>query len=136
MDLHSFWNRGGRPILCSVLTLYTVACTNPFAGGDCIALGVFGITVTVIDATTKRAPSATPVVRIEDGTYVEEHASPYSPSDPPIYATAAERPGTYRVIIRAVGYHDYVVDSIKVVRSGRCQALNGVRIIAPLVRSM
>lgn len=135
MNPDSFWPRCCRPIVCSVAALYTVACTNPFSGGDCTAVGVSGITVTVIDAITKGAPSATPMVRIEEGSYVEEHAVPFPRSDPPLYTTADERPGTYRVVVRAVGYQDYVLDKIRVVRAGRCNALKGVRITAPLVRS-
>ncbi|MEO7359324.1 MAG: hypothetical protein ABI120_03285 [Gemmatimonadaceae bacterium] len=75
-------------------------------------------------------------MRLEEGTYVEEYTTPFSPSDPPIYTGAVERPGTYRVVVRAAGYQDYALDNIKVVRGGRCNYLTGVRITIPLVRSM
>ena len=117
-----------------VATLFTIGCTNPFANGDCTAVGVPGISATVVDATTNRAPLAVPVLLIAEGTYVEEHPTPFARSDPPSYTGAIERPGTYRVVVRAAGYQDYVLENVKVTRGGRCNALSGVRLTVSLVR--
>ncbi|MBC8089342.1 MAG: hypothetical protein H7Z40_18920 [Phycisphaerae bacterium] len=95
-----------------------------------------GITAVVVDASTNRAPLAVPIFRIEDGAYVEEHATPAPRSDPPNYVSAIERPGTYRLIVRAAGYQDYVLDNVRVTRGGPCHYLSGVRLTIPLARTM
>lgn len=134
MSTHSFLPQGCRPIARTIVTLFTIGCANPFANGDCSSVGVSGIAATVVDATTNRAPLANPVLVITDGTYVEEHATPFPRSDPPSYSGAVERPGTYRVVVRAAGYQDYVLDNVRVTRGGRCNALSGVRLTVSLVR--
>lgn len=136
MTRTSLFVRYCRPLVSAIPALYAAGCANPFSSEDCISIGVAAINATVIDASTQRAPSATPVLRIEDGTYAEEYVVPFPRSDPPSYSGAVERPGTYRVIVRATGYQDYVLDDFKVTRSGRCNYLHGVRLTIPLVRTM
>ena len=75
-------------------------------------------------------------MRIEDGNYVEEYPTPFPQTDPPSYAGANERPGTYRVVVRATGYKDYVLSNVRVTRGGRCNSLSGVRLTVSLVRIM
>lgn len=135
MTIPSFQPRFCKPI-GMIATLFTIGCTNPFANGDCTSVGVFGIAATVVDASTNRAPLSVPIMRIEDGTYIEEYSTPFPQSDPPSYAGANERPGTYRVIVRAAGYQDYVRSDIRVTRGGRCNSLSGVRLTVSLVRTM
>ena len=110
-----------------------IGCINPFATGDCVSVGVAGISVTVVDASTNLAPMTMPRLRLEDGTYVEEYVTPFPRSDPPSFAGASERPGTYRVVVRAAGYRDFMRDDVRVTRGGRCNALSGVRLNVSLV---
>lgn len=119
-------------LFCGVAA--AAGCSNPFQS-DCIAIGVAGITATVVDASTNAAPTATPAVRLEDGAYSEELAAPNPVSNPPQFSGAVERPGTYRVTVRAAGYRDYVVEDVRVNRSGKCDYLNGVRLNIALVRA-
>jgi hypothetical protein len=108
------------------------ACENPF-GGDCVTVGVFGISVTVIDAVTKAAPSAIPVVRASDGAFVEELTAPQFPgSGPPQYSLAVERPGVYRVHVKAAGYQDFALDDVRVTRGGDCNYLRPARFTVSL----
>jgi hypothetical protein len=134
MIKYSFVVKTIRPAVTAMAIAFATGCTNPFAG-DCVAIGVFGITATVVDAATNRAPIATPVLFISEGTYTEEHATPFARSDPPMYAGASERPGTYRVVVRATGYQDYVREGVRVTRGGHCNALSGVRLSVELVRA-
>lgn len=124
------------PLVLAIVGTVATACNNPFASSDCSTLGVAGIVVTVVDAGTNRAPTATPAIRLEDGAHVEEYTTPFPQSDPPLYSGAVERPGTYRLVVSAAGYQDYVMANINVTRGGRCNYLSGVRLTVPLVRSM
>ncbi|MEO7358832.1 MAG: hypothetical protein ABI120_00790 [Gemmatimonadaceae bacterium] len=111
------------------------SCSNPFSGGDCLAIGVFAISATVVDANTGKAPTASPQLRIEDGTFVEEYLTPMPRTDPPSFSGAAERVGVYRVVVTAMGYRDFVAEGIVVRRAGNCQYLQGVRLNVKLVSS-
>ena len=113
--------------------LSTGACTNPLSGSDCLLIGVAGINVTVVDANTNRAPTSAPTLRIEDGTFVEEYATPIPRSDPPAFSGAVERPGTYRITVNATGYRNFAVDGIAVTRSGKCAYLQGRKLDVKLV---
>ena len=135
MTTHCCLPRGCTPLVGMIATLFTIGCTNPFGNGDCSAVGVAGISATVIDANTNRAPVAVPSMRIEDGTYVEEYTTPFPKSDPPGYSGAIERPGTYRVLVRAAGYQDYVIENVRITRAGRCNYLAGGRLTVSLVRT-
>ena len=136
MTIFPIGPRIGRPIFILLLGLPASACSNPFANRDCSTLGVAAISVTVVDASTNRAPTTTPSLRIEDGTFVETHVTPFPRSDPPQYSGAVERPGTYRVVVHSTGYQDFVLDNIKVSRDGRCQYLMGARLTIKLVANV
>lgn len=123
----------GLRVVCVALALPAAACSNPLANNDCSTLGVAGITATVVDARTNKAPSATASVQIEDGAFSEAYSAPIPQSDPPRYSGAIERTGIYRLTVRAAGYKDFVVDSVVVTRSGRCQYLQGAQLTIPLI---
>lgn len=121
--------------VCLLLPTVLASCSNPF-GGDCVTIGVFGVSAYVTDAVTKGQPTSTPLLRLVDGSYVEEIAAPQPFPGQPVFLAAAERPGTYRLTITAPGYQDYVRESIVVRReSGGCQYLKGVRVDAALIRT-
>jgi len=111
-----------------------MACSNPFAGSDCVSIGVSGISVYVVDGSTNGAPSTIPVVRLTDGAYVETITAPSPGSVPYVYSGAVERPGRYEVSIEAAGYAPVTHSGVEVVRGGRCNAIRPVRIDVSLTR--
>ncbi len=121
--------------MCIVATILATSCSNPFAG-DCISIGVYGVSAYVTDAGTKGAPSSTPSMRLVDGSYVEEYDKPEAFPGQTTFLAASERPGTYQVAIRAAGYQDYVRDNIVVRReTGGCRYLKPVRLDVALVKA-
>ena len=115
--------------------LLGVACENPF-GGDCVSIGVPAFNITVIDAASRGAPTAVPIVSVTDGAFTEEQASPPFPgSGPPSYSLATERPGTYRVQVRAAGYQEFVLDNVRVTRGGDCNYLRQLRFTVALAKT-
>lgn len=122
-----------KHLLGAGLMLGAAACSNPFSGGDCVLIGVPAISATVVDANTNKAPSSSPQLRIEDGTFVEDLSTPIPRVDPPTFSGAVERPGVYRVTESAVGYRSFVVEGIAVSRSGKCQYLQGAKLDVKLV---
>ena len=119
--------------LFGVLTLSVAACSNPFSSGDCVSLGVYGIQATVTDGTTHQAPSSSPTLLIVDGSYQELVTLTVS-SNLPQLAAALERPGNYRVVVKASGYQDYTQENVAVTRAGACNYLQGVHLNVQLSR--
>lgn len=118
---------------CAVAAALTMSgCSDLTSGGDCVALGVFGVNVTVIDALTNGAPTAVPSLRIQDGAFVEEYAQPAPRSNPPRFSGAAEREGTYAITVSADGYQTYRASNLRVTRSGKCNSLRGVNLTVKL----
>jgi hypothetical protein len=115
-----------RALLSAAISLVT-ACSNPFSGGDCVSLGVFGIEATVTDGRTHQAPSSMPTLRIVGGSYEELSRVAFA-SNPPQLAAALERPGTYRVLVQAAGYQDYAQENVVVTRGGKCNYLRVARL--------
>lgn len=73
-----------------------------------------GIVVTIVDASTG-APLAGPVtVTVWDGEYSETVTPPETPSGTRVAALAWERPGRYRVEVRAPGYVTWVGTEVRV----------------------
>jgi hypothetical protein len=117
--------------LCATL-LGTSAC-NAVSNGDCIAIGVVGLTVTVVDASTQAAPSSVPSLEVTDGSFQESYATPNVGGTIPTFAAATERPGVYTIVVRAAGYRTFTQADIAVTRGGSCNTIQGVKIKAPLI---
>ena len=112
-----------------------IGCENPF-GGDCIAIGVAAIYLTVVDAVTKAAPDAVLSVRVTDGAFVEERAGlPVSGSGSYTLSLAPERPGVYRVEVKAAGYQDFVQNDVRATRGGDCNYMRPARLTVSLNRA-
>lgn len=124
-----------RVCLC-ILPIGLTSC-GILTSSDCVTVGVSGVSAYVTDAVTKGLPSSTPSLRLVDGNYEEQIAAPTSfPGQQPVFLAAAERPGTYRLTISAVGYRDYVRENIVVRReSGGCRYLKPVRVDAALTKA-
>lgn len=105
-----------RRVLAVAAALALGGCGDLISGGDCVAVGVAGISVTVTDARTNGAPTAVPSLRIEDGAFVEEYAQPTPRSNPPSFAGAIEREGTYTITISAPGYQTHTATNLRVSR--------------------
>lgn len=100
---------------------------------DCTTVGLSALSITVIDAVTRARPVALPTMRVTDGAFVEV-VTAFPGSSPPVLSAAAERPGVYRFVVSASGYHDFVVDNIRVGRGGNCNHLRGFGMTVPLAR--
>lgn len=120
------------PVFVVIGALMLGGCGDLISGGDCVAVGVAGINVTVTDARTNGAPNAVPSLRIEDGTLVEEYAQPMPRSNPPSFAGAIEREGTYAITVAAPDYQTYTASNLRVTRSGKCNYLRGVKLSVKL----
>ena len=114
----------------------SAACSNPFAGGDCVALGVAGVSANVVDAATKQAPSTPPTLRLTDGTYLETVTGVLGRPDAVQLSGAIERPGRYQALFEATGYQPVIRDDLVVRRSGKCNYLQPVRLNIELARSI
>lgn len=113
----------------------SAACSNPFAGADCVSLGVAGVSASVVDAASKQAPSTPPTLRLTDGAYMETVTSAPGRPDVAQLSGAVERPGRYQALFEATGYQPVIRDNLVVRRSGSCNYLQPVRLNIELVRS-
>lgn len=119
--------------VCVVAAAFMLGgCGDLVSGGDCVAVGVAGVNVTVTDVRTNGVPATVPSLRIEDGAFVEEYAQPTPRSNPPSFAGAIEREGTYTITISAPGYQTYTATNLRVTRSGKCNYLRGVNLSVKL----
>ncbi|HYW33020.1 MAG TPA: hypothetical protein VE869_16080 [Gemmatimonas sp.] len=121
------------PALLMLSTVSTVSC-GIVDNDDCVLVGVFALSVTVVDAVTRERPSALPTMRVTDGEFVEL-VTAFPSSSPPVLNAAAERPGVYRFVVSAGGYQDFTVENVRVGRTGNCDSLRGFRMTVPLVKS-
>lgn len=112
-------------------TLFT-ACD--FFEGDCVAVPSPGIHATIVDATTGQSPTVPVLMRIEEGSYVEEvrEATRYGGSSK--YQGAYQREGTYRVTVTAAGYQAFQLNNVRVRAEGHCDVLVGGALDIALVR--
>ncbi len=113
----------------------SAACTNPFSSGDCVALGVAGVSANMVDAATKRSPASPPTMRLTEGTYVENDTGVLGGADAVRLSGAVERPGRYHALYEANGYQPLLRENLVVRRSGKCNYLQPVSLNIELVRS-
>ena len=104
--------------------------TSIFGDGDCVAVGVSGLHVSVLDARTRSAPQATPALVVTDGLYRERYDAPNVPGSPNRFIAALERPGTYDILVQVAGYRDWMRRSVRVEREGACNYLRPVTLTA------
>lgn len=90
------------------------------------------ITVHVRDSASGGAVGQPTVLVVRDGAYVDSTDSRSGLNDPTTLFAAWDRPGTYRVAVRAPGYVPWVRDHVKVPQ-GQCRA-EGVRLEVALRR--
>jgi hypothetical protein len=108
---------------------FTSACDNPAGVDDglaCTAIYVYGITVTVTDATTG-APVEGITAEIREGAYVDPNVTVFGNT----VAGAGERAGVYTVTVRKEGYEDWTRSGVTVT-ADRCH-VQGVALAAALV---
>ena len=115
-------------VLGAVLSASATGCNGVVGGGDCIAIGVAGINATIVDALTNGTPKSKASLRISEGTYSETYNAPIAGTNPPLYAGAYERSGTYRLTANATGYAEYVLDDVTVTRAGRCSSIQSAQV--------
>jgi hypothetical protein len=109
------------------LSLLSSACSSPLVA--CNLNLVYGLTIVATDSTTG-APlaGAATIVEVRDGEYVDT-----LPDFGNEYSGAGERPGTYSVTVKRLGYLVWSRDDIRV-REDECHVIP-VRIHARLQAS-
>ena len=101
--------------ILSVLLVALAVGANACAQG-CDAVLKHGIVVTIVDGTTGNPIEGEVTVTVTDGSYSENVNPPFFPPGARTAVLAAERPGTYRVEVQAVGYLPWVMSSVHVSR--------------------
>lgn len=101
---------------------------------DCIATVSPGIYATIVDGATGQPPTVPVLMRIEDGTYVEEVRETARSGTSSRYEGAYARAGTYRVTVTASGYQEFRANNIRVRRQGDCGNLVGGELQIALMR--
>ncbi len=104
------------------------------ACGDCVLVGTYGVNASVMDAVTKRAPDSAPTMTLTDGEYVESVVGVLRDQYPVQLYGAVERPGVYKLEVRAPGYRSEVLEKLTVRRGGSCDAMKTVRVNIELQR--
>lgn len=109
----------------TIVAIVSSACSF-ITKGDCVAVGVSGIRVTVLDQRTRQSPSGA-TVTLADGDYRETLMGSGG-----VYSGAVERPGTYSITVEAPGYARWTRENVRVVRSGSCDYLKSVAVTSDL----
>ncbi|GLC25944.1 PEGA domain-containing protein [Roseisolibacter agri] len=123
--------RAARHVLLATVALSLAGCAS--LTGDCVAIGVYAVSVTVLDAQTGQSPG-TATLLVTDGAFRQEGMAVTTDGRLTLVA-AVEREGTYEVTVSAPGYRDWVQAGVTVTRGGHCNALRGVRLTARLTRA-
>ena len=99
-------------------TVAMMSCNEPVAV-ECVTVPVAGLRVTVVDSITSSPPPEATLIARSLG-FVDS-IGPVSPSrvtttqrDTLVLYGAVERPGTYSVLVRSPGYHDWLRPAVGV----------------------
>jgi len=107
-----------------------------FDDDDCTTVGAPSVAVRVVDAITLAPLSTGVVVQLfgpDGGT--DERAQPGAGSVPPTYYVGlSNKPGLYRVLVRATGYQEATRENIRVAE-GKCGLGRTAEISIPLTRT-
>jgi hypothetical protein len=115
-----------RLLTALIATLVTTACASQ-QSPICTALYAYGITVTVLDASTSEAPQVAPMGTVRDGNFSDSMTVMGNQ-----LVGAGERAGTYDVRVTAPGYTAWDTTGI-VVTADECH-VHGVSLTATLQR--
>jgi hypothetical protein len=96
--------------------LFSIGDLSACPRGDCTAILLPGIRVTIVDGTTGNPFAGDVTVTVTDGSYTETDSPPPLPAGPRVSSLAGERPGTYRVEVLAPGYVTWVRTNVRVTR--------------------
>ena len=100
--------------LCIVFLFASVfSCGNKDDGVNCTEIYVYGLNVTVTDASTDEVLTTDVIVSAEDGSYTEV-LTLISDS----FVGAGERPGNYLITVVAEGYNSQTTGIINVELTG------------------
>lgn len=106
-----------------------------FGPGDCVAVGRPGVQVAVSDSVLGTRPTVPVVVTLSEADYVETWATPDSTTpSASIFFGARARTGTYVVTVTGQGYREWSQSQVIVRRSGRCDDIQQVKLVARLQR--
>jgi len=100
--------------LTAVLLLAVSSVLSGCTGADCTSILLWGISVTIVDGATGNRFTGDVTVTVTDGSYTETESPPLLPAGPRVSNLAGERPGTYRVEVRAPGYVTWIRTNVRV----------------------
>jgi hypothetical protein len=115
-----------RLLTVLIVTLVTAACSSQ-QSSVCTALYAYGITVTVLDASTSESLPVAPAGTVRDGNFSDSMTVMGNQ-----LVGAGERAGTYDVMVTAPGYTAWDTAGI-VVTADECH-VHGVGLTATLQR--
>ena len=98
----SFW-RAGASLVMTWIGVITAMLQSHCSAAACTDSQVIGLRIQVRDASTGAALCDSAVVAF-DGSYQEYLSNFGAPVAPCVYSGAAERAGTYRVLVSRAGY--------------------------------
>jgi hypothetical protein len=101
------------------VSLLTIGSVLTACGGDCTAILLPGIRVTIVDGATGNPFAGDVTVTVTDGSYTETVSPAPVPAGPRVSHLAGERPGIYRVEVQAPGYVTWVKTNVRV-NQGDC----------------
>ncbi|MBA4157921.1 MAG: hypothetical protein H0X65_10655 [Gemmatimonadetes bacterium] len=120
-----------RKAIWSALTasaLVLSACNA--LGITCPDVGRHALVVEVREAGTGANAVPDAILLVRDGEYMDSVQG--QADGPAMLAAAPEWAGTYSVIVRKVGYEEWTRNDLRVRRSGACNALGTVNLVADL----
>lgn len=118
---------------CAALTIGWVLSACFLSTEDCVSIGFWGVTVRVVDASTRQPIAVVPTVTITEAAYTEILKELGGKPDDPVYMGALERVGIYDLRVEAPGYVTTTRNGLVVRRSGHCSIIQSVDVIVALV---
>lgn len=125
------WRRSIAQVAIWSLAAFFFSACGIFTGTDCNAVAGYALRVAVTDSATGLPPTTVPSLTVTDGDFSETHPSPdLGGGSLNEFLAAKERPGEYRVLVRAAGYADWQRNGIRVQRRGECRVIETVLVNA------
>jgi hypothetical protein len=115
------------------LSLASCSIVDP---GDCVAIGYYGLEVTVVDSIDGTVPLVPVTLAVSGDLFVETHHREGNGTLQSLtFLALFERSGIYEVAVSAPGYVPWTRTNVAITRRGHCDVIQTVRLNARLRRS-